>query len=217
MGKNKVVRIRYWQWIAFLFLVQFIGSFNVRISCSTVLIALLLWSERHNREYYTSIKRLVIQDELTGLFNYRFLRTRLEEEVARAKRYETPLLIMIIDLDKFKPFNDRYGHNAGNRALQKLALLLKQYTRAEDIVARFGGDEFVCLCPNITQEQGRVLAERLRRKIAEMVFVSEQGELTASIGLKSYIAGESPEEFFVHADEKLYRGKQNGRNQVYVA
>lgn len=217
MGKDRVVRIRYWQWIAVLFLIQLIANFHVRIFFASIIIGLLLWSERHNRKYFDSIRRLAIQDELTGLYNYRYLRCRLDEEVARATRYENPLILLIIDVDKFKPFNDGYGHGAGNRALQKISLILKQYTRVEDIVARFGGDEFVCLCPNTTIEKGKILAERLRRKVSETIFVSEPGELTISIGLKEYRSGETPEEFFVKADEKLYGGKRNGRNQVYVA
>ena len=217
MWKDRTVRVRYWQWIIFLLLVQFIPNFAVRVTCSSVLVLVILWSERHNRRCYEHIKRLVMRDELTGLYNYRYLQNRLQEEVARANRYHLPLVLLIIDTDKFKPFNDNFGHGAGNRALQKIALILKEYTRAEDVVARFGGDEFVCLCPNIGLEQGKILAERLRKKVAETVFVSEPGEITISIGVKQLHAGESVEEFFVKTDERLYYGKQNGRNQVYVA
>lgn len=217
MKKDRVVRVRYWQWIIFLMLTQFIDQFEMRIFFASILIGLLIWSERHNRKYYKNIRRLVIQDELTGLYNYRYMLCRLEEEVAKAKRYETPLLLLMIDVDKFKPFNDSYGHGAGNRALQKISLILREYTRTGDILARFGGDEFICICPNTTLDKGNIVAERLRKKIEETIFVSGPRELTVSIGLKEYRKDESLEEFFVKADEKLYKSKLNGRNQVYVA
>ena len=215
--KNKIARVRYWQWVVLLFLSQFINTFQVRIICVTILLGLLVWSGGHNRKFLENMRKLATFDELTGLYNFRTFHVRLKEETARARRYQTPLLLLIIDADKFKPFNDTFGHGAGNRALQKIALVMKQQMRIEDVLARFGGDEFVCICPGITLEQGKVLAERLREGIADTTFVSVPGELTVSIGLKAYRQGETAEEFFVKADEKLYKGKSNGRNQVYVA
>jgi len=217
MKQGRIVRVRYWQWIAFLMLTQFIDKFEVRVTFAALLIGLLFWSERHNKQYIKNIKRLAIQDELTGLYNYRYFLTRLQEELSRAKRHEAPLLLLLIDVDKFKIFNDSFGHGAGNRALQKIALILKDATRGEDIIARFGGDEFICVCPNTSLENGKKLAERLRRRVEQTIFVSESSELTVSIGLKEYHQEETLEEFFVKTDEKLYRSKRNGRNQVYVA
>lgn len=216
-NKNKIARVRYWQWVILLFLSQFINAFSVRIICVTVLLGLLVWSGGHNRRFLENMRKLATFDELTGLYNYRTFHARLKEETARARRYQTPLILLIIDADKFKLFNDTYGHGAGNRALQKIALVMKRQMRIEDVIVRFGGDEFVCICPGITLEQGKIVAERLRESIANTIFVSMRGELTVSIGLKAYKQGETVDEFFVKADEKLYKGKSNGRNQVYVA
>jgi diguanylate cyclase (GGDEF)-like protein len=165
-----------------------------------------------------------ITDPLSGLYNRRYLDRRLEEEIARVKRYGLPLSVLMIDIDHFKRINDSFGHPAGDRVLGYLGKLTLNGIRSADIAARYGGDEFMVIAPNTTVSMAGTLAERLRQHIEShaLVLTSEPGSrhevrVTVSIG----VAGCNPQtealQELVHkVDQALYSAKQAGRNRVIV-
>ncbi len=158
-------------------------------------------------------------DEMTKIFNFRYFKSQLEQEHARAKRYKKSYSIILCDVDHFKNFNDKNGHVEGDKALIKTAAILKTRSRQSDIVARYGGEEFVVLCTEVESDQALSLAEALRKKVAEEKYAHGEkqplGKVTISIGVASYPDhGKDPEEILRHADEALYEAKSAGRNQV---
>jgi diguanylate cyclase (GGDEF)-like protein len=161
-----------------------------------------------------------VRDVKTGLFNHGFFMTRLSEEIARTQRSEEVSSLMVMDVDKFKNFNDTYGHLAGDRVLETLAFTIKQTVRAGDIPSRFGGEEFTILLPNTARQTGWIAAERLRTAVAAMKVPWEPPlpQVTISIGLVSFdkSTNATAEEIIHRADEALYQSKENGRNRTSV-
>lgn len=122
-----------------------------------------------NDRLYRAVEEQAITDGLTGLYNYRYFYRRLEEEAAKALRYETPLSLLMLDIDDFKRFNDRYGHPAGDQVLREVAATLKRQLRDKvDLPARYGGEEFVILLPNTPLEGAQTVGERLQREVASL-------------------------------------------------
>ena len=158
------------------------------------------------------LEQLATTDELTGLWNRRMIFKRLEEEISRARRYQEPLVILILDVDHFKEINDCYGHLQGDRVLQDIARVIEDEIREVDIPGRYGGEEFLVLLPNTGLEGARAVAERIRQRIRETTFGDE---LTATIsgGLSLY-KGENLEEYLHQADKKLFQAKRKGRNRI---
>ncbi len=159
---------------------------------------------------------LSLTDRLTGLCNRRRLDQVLSAEWRRAHRYGTPFSVIMIDLDNFKDVNDTFGHAAGDAVLVRVADILLTVARDTDVVGRFGGEEFLLVCPETTVEDARALAEALRRELQDTDFPLV-GRITASFGLADYEADPGPAALVVRADKALYRAKQSGRNQVIVA
>jgi diguanylate cyclase (GGDEF)-like protein len=162
---------------------------------------------------------LIVREGLTGLFNQNYIRQRLDEEYYRAKRYEHPLSLMMIDLDNFKSLNDRFGHTAGDHLLRYFGRLIRETVRPSDIPARFGGEEFLVILPETGKEDARVVAERLRKRIAMYPFRidsrKEDIQLTISIGVTAFPEfGQSSEELITLADMALYQAKKEGKNKV---
>jgi diguanylate cyclase (GGDEF)-like protein len=175
-----------------------------------------------NAQLYKLTKRLSITDELTGLFNYRHMQQRLEDEFERSVRYERPLSLLMIDADDFKEYNDRYGHPAGDRALLELGQLLKEMVREIDVPSRYGGEEFAVILPETDADGAFVVAEKIREAVAAHAFLGEDGErdvhLTVSIGLANFPAHAHDRETLLRqADEALYQAKRNGRDRVRAA
>jgi two-component system, cell cycle response regulator len=164
------------------------------------------------------LRELSNTDFLTGLYNRRFLMDVLEIEFQRMLRKEGHLSLIIADIDHFKRINDTFGHQQGDTVLVRLADATRASLRRYDIAARYGGEEFVILLPETSFAEGMVVAERLRRAVAEMTFSPPMERLTVtiSLGLTSYpeLPLDSVEELLNKADEALYRAKQNGRNRV---
>ena len=157
-------------------------------------------------------------DPLTQVLNRRALTVRLSSEMERARRYDSVITLLMIDLDHFKNINDTMGHLVGDDALRELAALLAESIRSVDVVARYGGEEFVVVLPE-TGLQGAVkFAERTRERIEKTSFVPAHGgvRITASIGVASFPAPDigSVDDLFARADEALYRAKADGRNKV---
>jgi len=159
------------------------------------------------------LEELATTDGLTGLKNHRTFKTRLKEEYNRAARYGEPLSMLMLDVDKFKPFNDTFGHPAGDDVLRQVSRLLEEATRNTDLVARYGGEEFVVLLPYTEHEAALGLAERVRASIEEADW--DKRAITVSIGVgtaKKHLA--SVEDFVSLTDEALYHSKLTGRNRV---
>jgi diguanylate cyclase (GGDEF)-like protein/PAS domain S-box-containing protein len=159
---------------------------------------------------------LASTDKLTGAWNRRRLEEALGNEMDRLKRYGHPLSLLIIDVDSFRKVNDHHGEATGDQVLMELAAVVQPSLRTADSLTRWGGDEFVVLCPNTPLATVTVLAERLREQIAKVNF-PEVNSITASIGVAQCLAGETQSQWFDRADAALYRAKANGRNQVQTA
>jgi len=165
------------------------------------------------------LEALATTDPLTRLLNRRALLDRLNAEVDRARRYESSLSLLLLDLDHFKQINDTAGHLAGDSVLRQIGALLEEAIRKVDIVARYGGEEFVVILPETLSEGGVAFAERLRERIAAKSFdvgAERAVHLTVSIGIATFPSPlvATTEDLFARADEALYRAKSGGRNQV---
>jgi diguanylate cyclase (GGDEF)-like protein/PAS domain S-box-containing protein len=170
--------------------------------------------EEELHEAKGKLEELASRDGLTGLKNRRAFQDRLEMEFERARRYDHPLSIILLDVDKFKLYNDTYGHPAGDLVLKTVAHLLEAVTRDSDFVARYGGEEFVLLLPHTSAEAAMRVAERCRSKVENHSWPDRQ--VTASFGIATLHPGVTynRDEFVKAADEALYASKESGRNRV---
>ena len=172
--------------------------------------------------YKHSLNKVSITDELTGLYNRKYLHARLDAEISRAKRYGTDLSCLLIDIDFFKTVNDMYGYDWGDVLLKKVAEMLSALIRKEDILTRYGDEEFLLILPNTSEQQAFIFAERFRRDIEKMEFIPAQEEerhpITISGGISSYPFLENVEEnsnsLIRYAEHALYNAKQSGKNQI---
>jgi len=173
---------------------------------------------RHRNEL---LQRLAVTDPLTDLANRRNLMNCLRKEFSRTQRLNTPLSLIMIDLDHFKRVNDTFGHQAGDRVLTTIGHLLADSVRPYDIAARYGGEEFSLLLPETEHKVAEQIAERVRNDICSLHFDGELSSLksTASFGVASCPSSDivSAEDLIRHADEALYRAKDQGRNRVVSA
>ncbi len=163
------------------------------------------------------LQRLALTDALTELPNRRFAMERFEQEWALSKRGDRTLSCMMVDIDYFKPINDKYGHQAGDEALKWVANALRQSARTQDVVCRYGGEEFVVICPDTGIDAAYKCAERLRLNVAALKFKSQENSirLTVSIGVAQKKEGvASIERLLSRADECLYAAKEGGRNRT---
>jgi diguanylate cyclase (GGDEF)-like protein len=172
-----------------------------------------------NAQLYQRTKELSTRDDLTGLFNRRHFFDNLEKEIQRARRYRRVFSLLLLDLDDFKGYNDAHGHLKGDEALKEVARLLLASTRRADIVARFGGEEFMVLLPEINGQGASVVAEKIRTAVEQYPFAGRNtqpgGKITVTIGLATYPTdSEDGLELVDLADRALYLGKQQGGNRV---
>ena len=161
-------------------------------------------------------ERNAATDALTGLGNRHWMQDMFEREVTRAQHSDKPLCLMMVDVDNFKHFNDRYGHISGDRVLIAVAHALREYVRPTDLIARFGGDEFAILLPGIELAQAVQTAERLREQVAALSPPSLSTAVTVSIGVTARIADDDVSTLVNRADEAMYDAKTKGRNRVSV-
>ncbi|NCO33829.1 MAG: hypothetical protein AUJ92_03340 [Armatimonadetes bacterium CG2_30_59_28] len=168
---------------------------------------------------YERMEQMSVTDGLTGVANRRCFDTRIREEALKARRYNLPLSVIMLDIDHFKTFNDTYGHAVGDEVLKSLAITLKENVRETDFVARYGGEEFVIVSPDCDSDRATGTAERLR-EIVESISVWGNSEhpnlsVTISLGVGNMPEDSSTEESLVKAaDDALYYSKENGRNRV---
>jgi diguanylate cyclase (GGDEF)-like protein len=162
------------------------------------------------------LEALSSHDPLTGAVNRRALLDRLDLLVAQSRRYATPLAVAVIDIDHFKSINDSQGHPAGDEILKDFTGLLVSGTRASDIVARVGGEEFVVVMSSTPVAHAQMVAERLRRRVATQSFPAWTRGVTASIGIAEFRSEDSVENLLKRADDALYASKRQGRDRVTV-
>ena len=162
------------------------------------------------------LEGLIFGDELTGIFNRRFLLTQLSALVSGARRHERPLSVAIFDIEYFKRVNDEHGHAAGDAVLAAVALLMRERLREEDWVGRLGGEEFLALLPDVDAAGAATVAENLRSAIEHTGVRSAGGvvRVTASVGWATLEDDEEPETLLRRADDALYEAKRTGRNRT---
>ncbi len=165
--------------------------------------------ENHN--LYTETKRLSLHDPLTGLSNRRMIDIFLDNEMARANRYESIFCLLMIDIDYFKQYNDKFGHNEGDRVLTALSSYLKENIRDTDLAARYGGEEFVVIISEKGIDEACKIAER------HLKIIQEKIGITVSMGIAEYKSGQTSADLIKSADDALYLAKKNGRNRIEIA
>lgn len=175
----------------------------------------------HSHKKLDRIEELLMIDELTQLFNRRFLDQELNNEIERAIRYNDSFSVMMLDLDNFKEINDRFGHQTGDQMLKKFASLIRSNFRKTDLLCRFGGDEFVIILPKADAQTAVTLAKKLRRKLnahpTDMKSLPKVS-ITASIGISEYKKGDDSAALLKRVDSALYAAKKRGRKgYIYCA
>lgn len=175
------------------------------------------FQEKLRANYEVSLS-MALTDPLTGLYNRRYLNVHLEKLLKRNEETHKPMAVLLFDIDYFKKVNDTYGHNVGDEVLKEFGARIDKNLRSFDLVARFGGEEFVAILPDVTKERAMTIAERLRRSICDKPFkvTHEEGEITCSTSIGgAYLTDVNnvePEEALKRADEMLYDAKEQGRN-----
>ena len=166
------------------------------------------------------LAQLAVQDELTGLYNYRYLHTRMNEEFKRAERYRDPLACAMCDIDHFKEFNDRFGHDVGDAVLAEVAARLRGAVREIDVVARYGGEEFLLVLPSTHFSGALTVADRVWRAVREqpMNVGTVSHGVTISVGVALYPSRDvrTKDQLLKAADRALYQAKEDGRDRICV-
>lgn len=217
------LKVEVVQWMAlfvtlvqFSFLASYIGNLRRAMSINNQEL------EKRNKELEVALQRIsdmAVHDELTGIYNRRYLMERTNEESERCARTGTPFSTCIIDVDHFKRINDTYGHFAGDRVLQGVVNAMAATLRQTDVLGRFGGEEFVAILIDTPASGAMITAERLRHTVEQMAFdeIDPALKVTVSIGVAEHKAGTIPSLTFKNADHALYRAKDGGRNRSVLA
>jgi diguanylate cyclase (GGDEF)-like protein len=203
------------------------NSVLIGMALESILLSLALASRirelTHEKEYYKQSRQryqeLSITDALTGLFNKRYLNSKLTSEVDHAHRLGQPLSIMMMDLDHFKRVNDTYGHHTGDKILKSAGHIILGFIRKTDTACRYGGEEFVLVMPGTDLENAFTVAERIRTAMAENRFQAEGKQsisVTLSMGISGLKPGEGVDALMERADRGLYEAKRKGRNRTVM-
>jgi len=164
------------------------------------------------------LKRLSITDGLTKLYNSRYFYNQIRAEIDRTSRYQRPLSLLLLDIDKFKEYNDGYGHLEGDKVLISMGGVIKSCLRKMDSAYRYGGEEFTVILPETEGDEAATVAERIRSMVAEDRFYPQGDDdprtITISIGVTEYVPDEEVAIFVQRADKAMYLSKQSGRNRV---
>jgi diguanylate cyclase (GGDEF)-like protein len=180
---------------------------------------------RSHLQRLSLLREMAIRDGLTRCFNHRFFKLRLDQEMARAKRYDQPLSVAMIDIDHFKRINDELGHATGDHVLSHLADVIHASVRSTDVVARYGGEEFAVLMVHAGAAESTIVGNRIRQRVEGHPFVPGDAvatsgaiqRLTVSIGLTEMALDDTPASFLERADQAMYDAKRGGRNNLRVA
>jgi diguanylate cyclase (GGDEF)-like protein len=168
-------------------------------------------------EAHRQLREQSIRDPLTGLFNRRYLEETLNRELARAKRHDLPLSLVMLDIDHFKTLNDTHGHLAGDEVLRGLASLIMESCRGDDLACRYGGEEFLLALPGMSLESAMQRAEQWRGLIEDTGFAWQDKilSITVSMGICAFPEqANDPAHLIANADQALYQAKEAGRNRV---
>ena len=223
MGIISFGTLGLWMWYADIFSSPF-RSFNssVEISIGSILFLLvgilLGWVVQKWRKSAEELEHSAVYEKLTGLYNYGYFVDRLNQEISRADRNNYPISLLMVDIDRFREFNDAYGNQKGDMLLSKVAKIIKRCVRTADVVCRYGGEEFAIILPNV-DSNAEVVAERIRKEIETSSFEGDvenpKVRKTVSCGVSTFPAdATSDTELIVSSDEALYKAKEAGRNKV---
>ncbi len=189
---------------------------KIAVGTSTVLE--FAYQDEIERNFYQKLREESIYDHLTGAHTRKHLFDQLETEIAFAKRQSLPLSVVMYDLDHFKQINDTYGHPLGDEVLKKITSIVGSCIRKEDVLTRYGGEEFAIICRQTPLADAKQMAERMRAAVAEASFDAEGSvfSVTISVGVAALPEAEcrTPKELLSAVDAALYKAKENGRNQV---
>ncbi len=170
---------------------------------------------------YQTMSELVVTDDLTKLFNFRYLEQTLDSELRRSQRYKSEISLVFLDIDHFKEVNDAHGHQAGSQVLIELGKVLIDSLRDVDIIARYGGDEFVVVLPETSVETTHHIVKRLQKHIREFKFLKKKGlkiKLTVSFGIAGYpVHAKNKEDLLKASDHAMYIAKNSGRDRIFVS
>ncbi|MGE5650968.1 MAG: GGDEF domain-containing protein [Bacillota bacterium] len=217
-----VLKVEILQWMAllatlaqFTFLAGYIGRLRHKVRVNNQELA------KRNTELEAALQRIsdmAIRDELTGVYNRRYLMERVAEEAQRCLRNGSVFCICMVDIDLFKQINDTYGHPAGDEVLRSVAATVAGSMRQTDFFGRIGGEEFVMVLTDTLSEGALISAERARKKVEQLTFpdISADLRVTISIGIGEHVRRSEPAATFKRADEALYRAKEDGRNRCVV-
>lgn len=191
------------------------------VGISVILVVFILaWWNRYLKnlnaqltDHKRKLELLSVTDPLTKTFNRLKMDAVFIQEIRNSKRYHLPLSVIMLDVDHFKKINDQFGHTEGDHVLKKIAQLTKSNLRINDFLGRWGGEEFLVICPLTNIDEARIVAEKLRITLENTKF-SALNKVTASFGVAEWKDGESQESLISRADSALYRSKNDGRNKV---
>jgi diguanylate cyclase (GGDEF)-like protein len=194
------------------------GAFNTNEAQPLESVADICATAIQNAHYVNRVKQLAYLDGLTGIFNRRFFELRIAEEIERARRFQSGLGVVMIDIDQFKRLNDEFGHLLGDEVLRQVSSIFHQQVRKIDVVCRYGGEEFAILLSQTTPQHSLAVAEKLRRIVETWQFPGVARPVTISAGAANYPEhGTTRDELVKAADAGLYAAKQSGRNRVCLA
>jgi diguanylate cyclase (GGDEF)-like protein len=192
---------------------------RIEIGASTILR--LSYHDEVEAAFHARLRDSAIRDALTGLHNRRAFEDRIPGEIAYARRHRTPLALLLFDIDHFKSINDAHGHQAGDAVLVAVARLAQRTLRTEDLIVRYGGEEFLVTCRNLDRTGACALAERLRRAVESLSVPHGKNRLrvTISVGVAVGVSDAAPDAstLIALADQALYEAKRAGRNRVRAA
>ena len=193
---------------------EYVISITIFVSLSLIVPAVSGFKLIENDEkMQEKIKRLSEEDYLTKLYNRRKIHEIIETEIVRSRRYNSPFAVLLLDIDDFKKINDTFGHNTGDKVLVQLSCILRLTVRESDIAGRWGGEEFLVICPETSIDGAISLAEKLRKNIDNNKF-EDAGNITASIGVASIQHDDNVKSLVHRADKALYSAKKAGKNRV---
>lgn len=195
-----------------------IQVFTLLVCLAVMIVTSVGFMLLHKERLEETAQRLAVTDPLTGAFNRRTFLELASKEIARSQRMQTAMSLLMLDLDHFKLINDKYGHPAGDEVLRRVVDALQTCLRREDLLVRYGGEEFSILLPNVSLDQAMLLAERARQAVEKLVITIQGRNVAVTISLGAAALRRGPEDniklLVARADEALYSAKKAGRNRV---